>query len=107
MNISSISVHLYVNGAPVNVGTLSKRKGMDFKNALLALLKPANKNQYLEFDIDTHDEYGVLTCTNEVDAPCAIPSSVTSRLNKYIVLAMDSYSEWSGGDRVTILMSVI
>jgi hypothetical protein len=106
-SVSAVSVHLYINGAPVDVGTLSKRKGMDFKTALLAFLKPSNKNQYLELDIDSNDEYGILRCTDEVDAECCIPPLTLSRLNKYTTISMTSYSEWMADERVTVLLSVL
>ncbi len=100
--IKSISVYLYINSVSKNVCELNRTQGFELKQALMAILKPHNKNCYLELDLDTNDEYAILTCTNEDDKPCDVPPDVTARINKYI--AVTTSNEWKMGN-LKILLS--
>jgi hypothetical protein len=82
--MTSLSVHIYINGAAVNVCEFNKTKSHDFRTVVLHTLKPLNKNHYLELDMDSNEEYAIITCTNEDDKTIPIPSDVTARANKYI-----------------------
>jgi hypothetical protein len=97
------TIHLYINNVAVNVDTLTKKQSAEFRRALLAVLKPANKNCYLELDLDSSDEYGILTCTDENDMDMSFPVEVKSRTNKYVYIPVD---EWNPEHRTTILISM-
>lgn len=97
------TIHLYINSVAVNVGNLNKKQSTEFRRALLAVLKPFNKNCYLELDLDSHDEHGILTCTDQHDEVASLPPEVTCRTNKYVHIPMGS--EWKPDDRVTVLIS--
>jgi hypothetical protein len=99
--ITSIAVYLYINNASKNVCELNRTQGFELRNALLATLKPYNKNCYLELDLDTNDEYAILTSTDEDDKPCNLPPDVTARINKYIAVLTN---EWKTGN-LKILLS--
>jgi hypothetical protein len=102
--MSSLAVHIYINGSAVNACEFNKTKSNEFRTLVLAALKPVNKNHYLELDMDTHDEYGILTCTDERDNPITVPSDVSTRTNKYI--AISPSSAWTHGN-LKILMSFL
>ena len=99
------TVHLYINNVDVNVDNLNKKQAAEFRRALLSVLKPFNKNCYLELDLESHDEHGILTCTDQNDETMSLPPEVTSRTNKFVNIPMGS--EWNPEDRVTVLMSYV
>ena len=101
--MASLAVHIYINGASVNAYEFNKTKSYEFRNVVLLALKPINKNHYLEIDMDSNDEYGVITCTNEHDIVINIPSDVVARVNKYIAIP---YPSWKYGN-LKILLSAI
>lgn len=103
MSSNTVSIHMYLNGAEINVETLSRKQSYEFQRAFLSYFKPHSKNQYLEIDLDSHNEYGILKCTNQHDMPCEIPKEITSRLNQYIHLPVSA--EWKPSDRITVVMS--
>lgn len=101
--MASLAVHIYVNGSSVNAYDFNKTKSYEFRNVALAALKPLNKNHYLEIDMDSNDEYGILTCTNENDIVINVPADVVARVNKYIAIQSAS---WKHGN-LKILLSAI
>lgn len=101
--MTSIAVYLYINNASVNVCELTKTQGFELKQALLTTLKPMNKNCYLELDLETNDEYAVITCTDQDDKPCNLPPDLTARTNKYITVTTN---EWKTGN-LKILLSML
>jgi hypothetical protein len=101
----SIAVHLYINNVAVNVYNLTKRQSHEFRRALLNTIKPANKHRYLELDLDSNEEYGILTCTDESDTPVDVPNDISVRVNKYMHVPVES--EWKTDERVTVLMSIL
>jgi hypothetical protein len=101
--MASLAVHIYINGNAVNTYEFNKTKSNDFRTVTLATLKPVNKNHYLELDMDSNDEYGIITCTNEHDTVINIPSDVIVRINKYIPITS---SNWTYGN-LKILLSAM
>ena len=99
--MKSIAVYLYINNESKNVCELNRTQGFELKQALLATLKPHNKNCYLELDLDANDEYAILTSTDEDDKPCNLPPDVSARINKYIAITTN---EWKMGN-LKILLS--
>lgn len=99
--MTSIAVHVYINGCPVNVYTLNKEHATEFRRALLQHLKPINKHQYLELDLDSNEEYGILHCTDEHDKSIQIPSDVISKINKYICIP------WNLEHKLSVLLSLM
>lgn len=95
--MSSLSVHIYINGSAVNACELTQTQCSELKNQVLQVLKPMNNHYYLDLDLDTNEEYGIITCCN---SNTKIPSDVISRINKYISIP------WSNGS-LKILLSVI
>lgn len=101
--MASIAVYLYINNASVNVCELNRTQAFELKQALFAELKPLNKNCYLEFDLETNDEYVILTCSDEHDKVCKLPSDLVVRTNKYITITSNI---WKQGN-LKILMSLL
>jgi hypothetical protein len=97
------TVHLYINNVAVNVETLNRTKAAEFRRVVLELLKPANKNCYLELDLDSNDEHGILTCTDQHDKDMCFPPEVVSRMNKYVYVPL---GEFNPENRTTILISM-
>jgi hypothetical protein len=104
-NTYTVSIHIHVNNVEVHMDTLSRKQESEFKRAFLSYFKPLNKNQYLELDLDSNNEYAVLKCTNQHDIPCELPKEITSRLNQYVYIPV--VSEWKPTDRITIVMSFL
>ena len=102
--MSSLGVFIYINGVAVNACEFNKTKSNEFRTVVLNALKPANKNHYLELDMDSNDEYGIITCTDEHDNVIPIPSDVSARTNKYI--GIPPSSTWRHG-HLKILLSVL
>jgi hypothetical protein len=101
--MTSIAVYLYINNVSTNVCELNRKQSFELNHALLATLKPLNKNCYLELDLETNDEYAILTCTDTHDKPCNLPPDVTARINKYIAVTTN---EWKTGN-LKILLSML
>ena len=102
--MSSLALHIYINGVAVNVCELNKTKSNELRAQVMNALKPANKNHYLELDLDSNDEYGIITCTDEHDKDIPIPSDVITRTNKYIPIPTSS--SWTYGN-LKILLSIM
>lgn len=102
--MSSLAVHIYINGVAVNACELNKTKSNEFRAQVMNALKPANKNHYLELDLDSNDEYGIITCTDADDNIIPIPSDVIARTNKYI--AVQTSPTWMHGN-LKILLSIM
>jgi hypothetical protein len=104
MTSTSLAVHIYVNGASVNACEFSRKQCFELNQLILNVLKPASKNQYLDLDMDSNDEYGIITCTDAQDNAAIIPSDVAARANKYI--SIPTSSEWTQGN-LKILLSIL
>jgi hypothetical protein len=106
LNMTSIAVHLYINGYAMNVYNLNKLQAKEFHRALLQHLKPINKNQYLELDLDSNEEYGILKCTNEHDTFVELPTEVVSKINRYMYIPV-SNNVWNTEDKISVLLSLM
>ena len=95
---TALAVHIYIDGAAVNACEFNKTKTREFQSVLLNALKPANKNHYLELDMDSNDEHSVITCTNEHDAAIPIPADILARTNKYVAIPSCAGYAWNHGN---------
>jgi hypothetical protein len=102
--MASLAVHIYINGVAVNACELNRTKSYEFRMIVLNTLKPMNKNHYLDIDMDSNDEYGIITCTDEHDKVIPIPPDIIARTNKYI--GIPTSSDWTYGN-IKILLSFI
>ena len=105
MMSDTVSIHVYVNNVELNIDKLTRKQGLEFRRAFLSYFKPHNKNQYLELDIDSNYEYGILKCTNQHDELCELPKEITSRLNQYVYIPVSA--EWKPTDHITVIMSYL
>ena len=103
MTVKKIAAYLYIDNVSKNVCELNRTQGYALKLALLQTLKPANKHCYLEVDLDSNDEYAILTCTDEHDKQSELPIDLVSRTNKYIPVIIP---EWKVGN-IKILLSTL